>query len=200
MAEHIALEWAGAEYELVKPDLADPEFLAVNPLGQVPAMQDGKGTPGMTQGTALLHYIAQKFPEKKLAGDGSIEQNYALNHALSFISTDFHLSHMPAFYPQRFTTSTNEGEIARIKEAALAKLLVVLGHFEQLLDGKEYLVGDKPSIADAYGFTVSRWYNFVSPTPMPTEKFPNIVAYQERMMNDPVVAKVLAVHNPAYMK
>lgn len=196
MATNIALEWAGAEYESIKPDLKDPEFLAINPQAQVPAMVDGEG-PALTQGTALLMYIAQKFPDMDRSGDGSLEENYRLNKALSFVSTDYHLSHMPAFYPQRFTSSEDESVIADIKQVALNKVLVIKGHLEKMLEGRDYLVNDKPSIADAYVFAVSRWYNFASPTPMDESQFPNIVAYQKRMEQDPSVAKVLAMHNPA---
>ncbi|MEG1030187.1 MAG: glutathione S-transferase N-terminal domain-containing protein, partial [Brevundimonas sp.] len=70
MASHIALEEAGADYELQKIDLKKgeqrtPEYLAVNPAGSTPAMATEQGV--ITQNVAILAYVAQTHPQAKLA-------------------------------------------------------------------------------------------------------------------------------------
>ena len=70
LASHIALEEAAAEYETVRISFANeeqrkPEYLAINPKGRVPAMVTDKGI--LTETPAMLAFIAQSFPQAKLA-------------------------------------------------------------------------------------------------------------------------------------
>ena len=61
---------AGAPYEIVRVNIRAPghpsaEFRQVNPMGKVPALQDGG--LGFGETSAILLYIADKFPQAKLA-------------------------------------------------------------------------------------------------------------------------------------
>ena len=69
-ATHVVLEDAEAKYEAIKIDLKNgdqnkPEFLKINPKGRVPALVTEKGI--LTENPAIMYYICQLFPEKKLA-------------------------------------------------------------------------------------------------------------------------------------
>ena len=64
------MEEAGQPYERVLTDIATgaqktPEYLAINPMGKVPALQDGKAT--MAEAAAICAYVADRYPEVKLA-------------------------------------------------------------------------------------------------------------------------------------
>src|SRR5687768_17636747 len=70
LASHIALEDAGANYEVVRLDFAGgeqrkPEYLKINPKGRVPALATDRGV--LTENPAILAFIAQSFPKAKLA-------------------------------------------------------------------------------------------------------------------------------------
>src|SRR5437868_3958356 len=70
LATHIALHEAGAEFDLVKLDFGatqqqSPEYLKINPKGRVPALVTEDGI--LTENPALLTFVAQRFPEKRLA-------------------------------------------------------------------------------------------------------------------------------------
>ena len=70
LASHIALEDAGADYTTVRMSFANdeqrkPEYLAINPKARVPALVTGRGT--LTETPAMLAFIAQSFPLKRLA-------------------------------------------------------------------------------------------------------------------------------------
>ena len=74
LADHIALQWTGAPFEaqvVSREQRRQPDFLALNPDGAVPVLQNGDWV--LTQNAAILNYIADKFPEAKLGGDGSPE-------------------------------------------------------------------------------------------------------------------------------
>jgi len=78
LAPHIVLEWIGEPYDLQKVKQSDPEYLKLNPLGQVPAMIDGESGV-MNQASAILKYLARKYPEAKLGDDGTLQDGYDLD-------------------------------------------------------------------------------------------------------------------------
>ncbi len=64
------MEEAGKPYERVLTDISTgaqrkAEYLAVNPMGKVPALQDGDAT--MAEAAAICAYVAERYPEAKLA-------------------------------------------------------------------------------------------------------------------------------------
>jgi glutathione S-transferase len=70
LASHIALEDAGAKYDLKRINFSEteqqsPAYLKVNPKGRVPAMMTPRGI--LTETPAMLAFIAQSFPEAQLA-------------------------------------------------------------------------------------------------------------------------------------
>jgi len=64
----IALEWAGADYEVEKVDPKSDAYRKINPLGLVPAIDIG-GVRAMTQADAILQYIAELHPDEDLGAD-----------------------------------------------------------------------------------------------------------------------------------
>ena len=70
LASHIALEDAGADYSTVRLSFAadeqrKPEYLAINPKGRAPALVTDRGI--LTETPAILAFIAQSFPQARLA-------------------------------------------------------------------------------------------------------------------------------------
>ena len=104
LSPHIVLEESGLKYDTVSVDLktkrtaGDDDYFAVNPKGQVPALELDSGEI-LTEGPAIVQYIADLVPEKKLApANGTIER-YRLQSWLNFISTELHKSFTPFFNP-----------------------------------------------------------------------------------------------------
>ncbi len=155
LADHITLEWTGQPYETHKlshDDLKKEEFLKVNPLGAVPALELEDRV--LTQNAAILNYLADSNPEAGLAGDGTPEGRAEVNRWLGFINADVH----PAFKPLFGGTAylNDEVVIERTRDNARQTLR---GHFERTdkqLAGKDWLAGTR-SIADPYLFVVTRW-------------------------------------------
>jgi len=154
LADHIVLYWAGATFEVVKLDYAgtkQPEFLALNPAGAVPVLQQDDWA--LTQNVAILNYLADSFPTAKLGGDGSARSRAEVNRWLSFVNADLHPAFRPLFVG---TDGLDDAAAEMLKTAAKTRLR---GYFERLdaqLAGKRWLTGER-SIADAYLFVVLRW-------------------------------------------
>jgi glutathione S-transferase len=181
LAPHIVLNEAGLPFTLVKADLkshtlaADgSDYYPVAPRGQVP-MLELDGGDRLTEGPAITQYIADQVPAKNLAPANGTMARYRLQEWLNFVTSELHKGIGGLFNP----AMPEEGK-AVIRAKALSKLEWV----DQQLEGKQYLMGDAFSIADAYLFTVTNW---TAHTGIDISKLKNLGAFQARMAARPAV-------------
>ena len=184
LSPHIALAEAGLAYTTEQVDLktkkteSGADFFAVNPSGYVPALVLDDGQV-LTEGPAIVQYIADLAPARKLAPPAGTLERVRLQEALNFISTELHKSFSPLFNPaapEDWKTLTR-GLIGR-------RLDVV----EQKLAGRDYLLGDF-SVADGYLFTVVGWGRLVNLDVR--EGRPLLAAYLKRVAARPAVQQAL---------
>lgn len=186
LSDHIVLEWTGAPYEAVRvsrDERQTPEFRKLNPAGAVPVFeQDGWV---LTQNAAILNYLADRFPEAKLGGDGTPKGRAEVNRWLAFVNADVH----PAFKPLFGATAYLEdaGFIEKSKKNARATLRGLLVQADAQLAGREWIAGER-SIADPYLFVVLRWARGQD---VDLAGLDNLARFVARMEADPAVQKVL---------
>jgi glutathione S-transferase len=185
LASHIALREAGAEFDLVRADikahkLADGgDFYAVNSKGSVPVLKLDDGQV-ITEGPAILQYIADKYPDAKLApANGTLERT-RVQEWLNFVTSELHKTFTPLFDPKADP---------KVKEYFQALLAKKLGWLDGALRGKTYLNGNDFTIADAYAFVVINWTNFIGVDLAP---YPNVQQFQARVAARPKVQEALA--------
>ena len=184
LSPHIALREAGLSFDLALAStktkkLADgSDFLAINPKGQVPALQLDGGEV-LTEGPAIVQYIADQAPASGLAPAAGTLARYRLMEWLNFITSELHKSFSPLFTP---------GTSDEAKAAAKARLMDRLGWVDTQLAGKDYLMGDSFTVADGYLFTVTNWTNFVG---MSISGLPNLAAFMGRVAARPKVQEAL---------
>lgn len=183
MAPHIALNWVGAEFDIEKPDTNSEAYQSIHQVKQVPALTLDDGTT-LTQCNAILRFIAESHPEADIGGANNPRAQYEINRWLSYVATDLHRAHAAYFFQPRFIVDGSDEEHARVKQAAENLVKSLLQHCDDWLVGKTYCVGDKPTIADAYTFTVFRWSRTMA---KPAYDFPNIKQYMDRMLQNPGV-------------
>jgi glutathione S-transferase len=180
LSPHIALKESGLPFEAVKVDTkagktaAGEDFKSINSKGAVPALQMADGQV-LTEGAAIVQYIADQKPESGLAPKAGTLERYRLMEALNYVATELHKTYSILFNPK------NSDEVKAATRAALLKKYEWL---QQQLDGKQYLLGDKFTVADGYLFTVSRW---AKNTGLDLSGLPGIQAYLERVGSRPAV-------------
>ena len=156
LAPHIALYETGLPFEIEKVDFATKktdrgdDFMQIDPKGYVPTIRLNDGSI-LTEGGAILQYIADHQPDSGLAPKAGTMERYRLQEWLTFIGTEIHKAFSPMF---------NEAASEEVKTNARNLLTKRLGYVETQLVNKPYLMGDTFSVADAYLFTVVRWSNF----------------------------------------
>lgn len=184
----IALEWAGADYQVEKVTLGSPEYLAVNPLGMVPAL-DVPDYRIVTQANAILQYIADLYPEGNLGADEGVNAQSEFNEIMAFLTGDFHPAFWPMFSPNRYTVSSDSKALESVVEAAYARIDRAMTFLDGLIGDTGHVYKDKRTVADAYAFVMARWS---VKTPKPWTEYPNLAQFMKEMEKDPIVADVLA--------
>lgn len=187
LASHIALEEAGADYETEVIDLKTgqqrtPEYLAVNPAGVTPALQTEKGV--ITQNAAILAFVAQTHPDRKLAPIDDPHAFAAFNAFNGFLGSSLH----PAIGKVLFSRPPLDGDAkAQAVEQALAKYQLVEDHWLQ----GPWLFGEGFTLADGYLAVFTRWarqFRLLDPA-----GFPGLNDHLDRVQARPAVARVIAV-------
>lgn len=180
LAPHIALREAGISPTLVKVDIRahtvedGGNFYQINPKGYVPVLELDDGSR-LTEGGAILEYIADLKPEANLAPAHGTMARHRLREWLGFISTEVHKGFAPLFNP----AMTDE-----LKNAQRKKLGERFDWISAQLAGKSYLTGEQFTIADGYLFTVLGWGKW---TGIDVSKWPVLTAFIARVGARPAV-------------
>lgn len=178
MVPHTALNWIGVEHEIYETPrdyLKSPEYLAKNPAGAVPTLEDGDFI--ISQNIGILTYLDSKFPETELFGAKDNPQQRALAYRwLAYANSDVHKLFPPFFTTQSFIGDDKELH-ERVKKAATESILKTLKIAEDHLANRDYLI-DQICIADIYLFTTLRWAKLVK---IRLNDMPNLQAYYERV-------------------
>jgi glutathione S-transferase len=190
LASHIALREAGIAFETDKVDLrahktsAGGDFYSINPKGYVPALQLDDGAV-LTEGAAILQYIADQKPATKLAPVAGTMDRYRLQEWLNFIGSELHKSFSPLFNP-----STPDDIRATTRE----RLEKRLGFVAERLEGKSFLMGENFTVADAYLYTVLGWTQAVG---LDRAKWPVLDRYFKRVGERSAVQAAREAEKPA---
>ena len=184
LSPRIALLEAGIAFTTEQVDLkthqlADGgDFAAINSKGSVPVLQLDNGEY-LTEGPAIVQYIADQKPESGLAPIAGTMARYRLQEMLNFITTEIHKGFAPLF---------DETLSADAKQNFKDKLGKRFDWLTKQLEGKSYLMGDTFTVADGYLFTVLNWGQWVG---IDIAKWPVLVAFQARVSARPKVQEAL---------
>ena len=190
MAPHIVAREAGLKLDLVKVDIpnkktaAGDDYWKVNFKGYVPTLQLDNGEM-LTEVGVICQYLADQKPESGLAPKAGTIERYRLMEWLNFVATEVH-KQLGALFNPKYTPEMKEVQVAVIGRR--------LKPLEAALAGKQYLMGDKFSAADAYLYTVLRW---TKPLQIDLDQWPNIKAYFERVGKRSKVMETLAAEGLA---
>lgn len=188
MAPHIALEEAGAKFEprpisLAKGQHKAPEFLKVNPNGQVPTLVvDGKT---LAENLAILLWIAEQYPQAKLLPADSWERIQAISY-LARLTSDVHKSFGPLWRPQAYVSDEKAREdfVKNVRGTVADRM----SGLDARLAGKDYALGQFSAV-DCYLYVFFAWATHLD---FETGKWPNYARHFARMNARPAVQRLQA--------
>ncbi len=184
LSPHIVSREAGIDLEFERVDIAQKrtgsgkDFWGVNPKGQVPVLEIDNGQK-LTEGPVIVQYLAAQNPGSGLVPAPGTIDRYRAQEWLNFVASEMHKTYGPLFRP------TTPEEFKVLSREVIGRRVAWL---DKELAGKQYLMGDKFTVADAYLFTVLRWSPRVG---VDLSKSPNVTAYIERVAARPKVQEAL---------
>ncbi len=190
LASHIALEEVGADYETVRMafgtnDQHKPDYLAINPKGRVPALVTESGI--LTETPAILAYVAQSYPQARLAPLGDPFAFARVQAFNSYLCATVHVAHAHRMRGTRWADDPNAvAEMQRKAPEAVGECFDLIER--EMLEGP-WVMGESYTICDPYLFTLARWLEADGVDPA---RFPKVQDHRQRMAKRPAVAKALA--------
>jgi glutathione S-transferase/GST-like protein len=160
MAPEALFEEIGAEYEKIEVDLENEEnrsaeFLAVNPMGQIPALVLPDGTV-MTESAAMLLHICDRHPEAKLAPPAGSPESARFQRWLIYLAATLYNADLRLYHADRMTTdAAGTGGIESSARADMDRYFALLN---DALDPGPYLLGETYSAADVYLWMLAKWH------------------------------------------
>lgn len=186
MASHIILNELGVAFELDKTDTdagtteAGDDFRQISPNGYVPALITNDGDI-VTENPAVLQYLADQAPDAGLAPPHGTLARTRLQETLNFVSSELHKSFGPFFSGVEMNDARREKAEAGVQRRA-ARIE------SSLADGRDFLMGDTFTVADAYAFVVLNWAGFVG---INLDAHPKTQAYVARIAARPASIKAM---------
>jgi glutathione S-transferase len=185
LATRIALYEAGAQARYIQVDTGSKQlveggdFFAVNLLGQVPVLREDDGWT-LTENTAILPWVADRYPEARLAPPPGTRERARLHQWLGFIGTELHKA---VFVP---LLGKDVGEA--VKAYARAKVPRRFDLLARHLEARTFLL-DAFSVADGYLVTVLNWAPYAG---VDVSQWPEVAIYAQRVRERPAVAQAFA--------
>jgi len=182
---HIVLQELGLSYDLVrvnnqtKRTSEGGDFRSINPKGYVAALVTDDGAV-LTEGPAIVQYLADLKPESGLAPANGGFARVRLQEWLNFLTAEIHAGSSPLF---------NQELPEEVRDIFKTRLCRRLDIAAASLAKRDYLMGDRFTVADAYLFTLLGWMDGFG---VDLGRWPAIGPYLRRIEARPSVKAALA--------
>jgi glutathione S-transferase len=184
MSPHIILREAGLPFQAVKTDIraktteGGGDFWKTSPLGYVPALELDDGTV-LTEGPAIVQYVADQVPGKRLAPPNGTLERYKMQSWLNMVSSELHKGFSPILSPAIAPKLSEEAKQV-FRDRLAQRFKMVDAHLAR----NAYLMGNDFTCPDAYLFTVLRW---TVPTKIDLAPYPNLLGFMKQVEARPAV-------------
>ena len=192
LATHIVLEEVGADYSTVRIDFAteqqkSAEYLKINPKARVPALVTDEGI--LTETPAMLVYVAQRFPQARLAPMDDPFFFAQIQSFNSYLCSSLHVAHAHRMRGHRWVDADDTHSIAAMQRKVPESVGAGFEMIEREMLKGPWVMGDQYTICDPYLFTLAQWLEKDGVDPA---RIPRVVDHRRRMSERPSVKKAIA--------
>ena len=187
-----ALALAGASFEQINvPKTAepDPAFLAISPLNQVPALILPEGG-SMTESAAICILLAERHPEMELAPAAGSPARADFLRWMAFMSSVLYPAVLRLYYAYRYTADPDG--VKAVKQAAIAEMDRDFAILDTALKGRDWLAGERLSVADIYLVMLVAWHPDVEKAKV---EWPEIERLWARLRSHQLMKTLNATHD-----
>ena len=192
LATHIVLEEVGADYSTERIDFAteqqkSPEYLKINPKGRVPALVTDNGV--LTETPAMLVYVAQRFPQARLAPMDDPFFFAQIQSFNSYLCSSVHVAHAHRMRGHRWVDADDKAAIAAMQRKVPESVGAGFELIERGMLKGPWVMGDQYTVCDPYLFTLAQWLEKDGVDPA---RIPRVIDHRRRMSERPSVKKAIA--------
>lgn len=192
----VALEWLGRPYRLCRVEMLeqpwDPLFARINPLNKTPALLTDGGQP-LGESLAILLHLAGRAPGSELCPPQGSPEYDRLSQMLAYLVTDFFAAFAPLWKAYEMADA-NETTRAVLQRTGRDDVRAQCAYLDGLLKDRDWLLGERRSLADAYFAGVSRWVEYMKLFDLGAE-FPHLQRYLLRLKADPAITFARAIED-----
>lgn len=190
----VALEWLQQPYQLCRIDMLDypwdRQFGRVNPLYQTPALLTADDQP-LSESLAILLHLASRADGSPLGPRQGTPAFDQLNRWLAYLVSDFFSAFSPLWLLYE-KDDLSEEQRAVLRRVGREKVEEVCRYLDGHLAAHAWLLGEQPSLADAYLAGLARWVDYHRLFDLSTEH-PHLACYLDRLASDPAVRFATAI-------
>ena len=194
LTPHVLLEELGVPYELVLVDRTrdahkSPEYLRLNPNGQIPVLVDGDLV--LYETAAICLHLADTHPGAGLAPPPGTPERAHFYQWMAWCTNTLQAMLMHYFYPERMVDDGDAAAAAQVKSHAQARAGAMLAILDAQLasHGRDWLLGDRFSAVDPFALMLGRWTRGFD---RPARAYAHIGPYLSRVLARPAVSRTFA--------
>lgn len=183
-APDMVLRLAGAPCERIRidhkaGDHRRPDYLHLNPMGEIPTLVLPDGTV-LTESAAMILHLVDAFPAAGLAPTPGSADRARFDRWLLFMAVNLYGAVLRQAYPARYTT--DPAAAPGVQEAADRAVDRFWALIADVLQPGPYLLGDRRTAADLYLLMLLTWYDF-------RDEMPPLRTIWDRLLADPAIAE-----------
>lgn len=188
----VALEWLGAPYRLCRVEMPgevqEPVFARINPVRETPALMLDDGRV-VTESAAILAALTARDPGHRLGAAQGTADFDRLNQAMSYLTTTYFAAFSPLW--TAYEMADDPPVQAMLRTLGREQVAKAHGQLETMLEGRDWLAGDRRTVADAYFAGIVRWAAYHDAGDLAAH--PRLAAFAARLEADPGVAFARAI-------
>lgn len=190
-----ALEWLGEPYRLCRVDMLgemrEPSYARINPRHETPAFVDDQGRI-LTETVAIASWLEARDTHRRVSFDPLSREADRMHQIMAFVNTGFTAAFTPHWAALEMDPP-NPAMQAMLRDWGRERILERHDKLEEMISDTPFLVGDKPTLADAVFIGVARWLDFHAIAHK--SRWPKMAALRERLEADPAVTYATALES-----
>jgi glutathione S-transferase len=190
-----ALEWLGQPYKLSRVDMLgemrEPPYKRINQRVETPVLITDQGRP-LTETMAIAAWLEARDTQRRISFDPLSAEADRMHQLMGFLNTGFTGAFTPLWVALELPERDPDFEAA-LRRFGRERVIERHDRLEEMLDGGNWLVGGKHSLADGLLAGVARWLEYHEVADL--SRWPKLQALRQRVESDPAVVFATALEN-----
>jgi glutathione S-transferase len=182
-----ALEWLGKPYRLCRVDMLgemrEPSYARINPRHETPAFITDKGNV-LTETMAIAAWLEARDADRRISFDLLSRNADRMHQLMAFVNTGFTGAFSPLWAAMEMEPP-NPAMQSALRDWGREAVIERHSKLEDMIVGDAFLLGDRPTLADALLIGVARWLDFHDVAQK--GRWPKLAALRQRLEADPAV-------------